>query len=139
MDTHLAGLKTIVESLPFVKNHAIEVADIQPGSCIARMPFDPKFSTPPAGFPAAMVGMLGDVAAITACISKLEPGGLCSTMDYTTKMTGIASGDYLEAVAEALSVGKTVATGQSRIFSVNGDRKELCAVVMVSGRVIGTK
>ena len=120
------ALKQVVMSLPFVKSHAIEIAGIEAGRCTARMPFDPKFATPPANFPAAMVGMLGDVAGITACISALEPGMLCSTMDYTIKMTGAADGEALEAEAEALGI---VARG----------KRKLCAVVLVSGRITGSK
>jgi len=127
------ALKEIVQSLPFVKNHSINVMSASNGRCTARMPLDSKFETPPANFPAAMVGMLGDVAGITACISSLEPSQVCSTMDFTIKMTDIADGEFLEA--EALSVGKTVATGQSKIFSINGNDKKLCATVLVTGRV----
>ena len=132
-------LKQVVMSLPFVKNHGIEITAIGAGRCTARMPFDPEHATPPANFPAAMVGMLGDVAGITACISALKPGQLCSTMDYTIKMTGAADGEALEAEAEALGTGKTVATGQSLIYSVAGDERKLCAVVLVSGRIIGSR
>ena len=130
-------LKAVVQSLPFVKNHSIEILSASGGKCVAAMPLDESFQTPPANFPAAMVGMLGDVAGITACITRLQPGQVCSTMDFTVKMTGIADGDLLEAEGEALSVGKTVATGQSKIYSVKGNDRDLCATVLVSGRVLG--
>ena len=81
---------------------------------------------------------LGDVAGITACISLLKPGQVCSTMDFTVKMTGIADGECLEAEGEALNVGKTVVTGQSMIYSVKGNERFLCATVLVSGRVLGS-
>ena len=131
-------LKAVVQSLPFVKNHSIEIASASKGKCLARMPLDPDFQTPPANFPAAMVGMLGDVAGITACISRLETGQVCSTMDFTVKMTGIADGEALEAEGTALNVGKTVATGQSEIYSIKGSDRTLCAVVLVTGRVLGS-
>lgn len=134
-----ATLKAVVQSLPFVKNHSIEITAVGNGKCQARMPLDAKFSTPPANFPAAMVGMLGDVTGITACISQLEPGFVCSTMDFTIKMTGIADGDYLEAEGKALSVGKTVATGQTQLFSIKGNDRKHCATVLVTGRVLGSK
>lgn len=130
-------LKAVVHSLPFVKNHSIEIISATEGTCKARMPLDEKFKTPPANFPAAMVGMLGDIAGITACISILNANQVCSTMDFTIKMTGIADGDYLEAEGEALSVGKTVATGRSNIFSVKDKDRTLCATVLVTGRVLG--
>jgi len=64
---------------------------------------------------------------------------VCSTMDFTIKMTGVANGEYLEAEAMALNVGKTIANGQSNIFSVKGDERTLCATVLVTGRVTGLK
>lgn len=131
------SLKVVVQSLPFVKNHSIEIISASEGKCKARMPLDEDFQTPPANFPAAMVGMLGDVAGITACITSLKPGQVCSTMDFTIKMTGVADGEMLEAEGKALSVGKTVATGQSKIFSVKGNDRTLCATVLVTGRVLG--
>jgi len=133
------ALKQIVSSLPFVKNHAIEIAEIDAGTCLTRMALQPEFSTPPKNFPAAMVGMLGDVAGITACISKLKPGNVCSTMDFTIKMTGVADGDILEAEGRALSVGKTVATAQSDIYSISDGVRKHCAIVIVTGRVVGLK
>lgn len=135
MATRQEGLKQIVSSLPFVKTHAIEIADIGEGTCLARMALQPEFSTPPNLFPAAMVGMLGDVAGITACISKLEPRLVCSTLDFTIKMTSVADGEMLEAEGEVLSAGKAVATGQSKIYSIKGNERKLCAIVVVTGRV----
>ena len=129
-------LKQVVEALPFVRSHSIEIVEAIDGVCKAKMKLDPQFSTPPSNFPAAMVGMLGDVAGITACISGMEPGQVCSTMDFTVKMTGIADGDVLEAEAEALNIGRSTATGQARIYSVKGESRRQCAVVLVTGRVM---
>jgi len=51
-------------------------------------------------------------------------------------MTDIVRGDFLEAQAEALNVGKVVAMCQSNIYSIHKDERRLCAVVMVTGKVI---
>jgi len=59
MSAKFDAVKQIMMPLTFVKNHAIDVVEIDEGICTARLPYDPTFSSPPGIFPAAMASMLG--------------------------------------------------------------------------------
>jgi len=131
-----APLAKLVGGLPFVAAHDIEVLEIGDGKSVVRMPFAERFSTPPNAFPASMVGLLGDVAAISAFTSLVFPEGFCSTMDFTVKMTAIAAGEALEAEGSVLQSGKTVTVGEAKVYTMNGSDRQLCAVVLATGRVI---
>lgn len=135
---HLDLLASAVAGLPFVKNHGIELVEVAKGRAVARLPFNAAFATPPDLFPAAMVGMLGDIAAITACSAAGPPGAACSTLDFTVKMTAPARGSHLEAEGTALQAGATTAIGKADIFAVSpaGERRH-CAVVLATGRMVG--
>jgi len=111
------ALEQLVGSLPFVAAHGIEIVEIGEGKSVVRMPYSEAFSTPPNAFPASMAGLLGDVAAISACTSLVFPQGFCSTMDFTVKMTAVATGDALVAEGTVLQNGKTVTVGEAKVYS----------------------
>ncbi|WP_127521317.1 PaaI family thioesterase [Mesorhizobium sp. Z1-4] len=137
--TNFAGLAAQVSSLPFVAAHGIEIIAMEPGRSTAAMDFDERFATPPDLFPASMVGMLGDVAAISACMAAVAPAS-CATLDFTVKMTAQARGSRLEAEGVALQAGSTIAVGRADVFAIapSGERV-LCATVLATGRVIRGK
>lgn len=128
-------LAELIGALPFVRSHGIDVVSVGDGASVVRMPFDGTFSTPPALFPAAMVGMLGDVAAVSACQSTVPPDHACATLDYTVKMTGPASGEALVAEGRALRSGATICVGAADVYVIDGDEKRHCGAVLATARV----
>lgn len=134
-----AGLKAVIGALPFVRSHGIEIIAVDGGRSTVRMPFAAAYSTPPANFPAGIVGMVGDVAAISACTSAAPAGHACATLDFTVKMTGMAAGDALLAEGRAVEVGKTFAVGAADIYVMHGEEKRLCGTVLASGRIYQIK
>lgn len=119
---------------PFVQEFGIEILSVAPGAVTVIMPFATRFSTPPGAFPASMVGTLGDVGAVCACLSKLPEGWAAATLDYTVKMTGRAQGEALLARSRVLQAGKTTSVGQSDIFTVRDGTETPCGVVLVTTR-----
>lgn len=131
--------EAIIAGLPFVKNHGIEVIKADSTGATVRMPFDPRFGTPPDMFPTAMVGMLGDVAAIAACYAVAPEGHACATLDFTVKNTGMASGHELIAEGRVLMAGKTVSVGAADIYVVDGGERRPCGTVLATARVYKVK
>lgn len=125
----------LVASLPFVKNHGIEIVSLEGGRSVLRMPFDPAFATPPALFPASMVGLIGDVAAVSACQSLAPAGHACATLDYTLKMTGPAAGQALVAEGRVLQAGKTLCVGAADVYVIDRQEKRHCGAVLATARV----
>lgn len=129
----------IINALPFVNNHGVEVVSIENGVTTVRMPFDTAYSTPPALFPTAMVGLIGDVAAVAACYAVAPEGHACATLDYTVKNTGLAEGDELLAEGRVLMAGKTVSVGSADIYVVTNGRRRPCGTVLATARVYRIK
>jgi uncharacterized protein (TIGR00369 family) len=134
-----AALKDVIAALPFVRSHGIEIVALDGGRSTVRMPFVSQHSTPPGNFPAGIVGLVGDVAAISACTSAAPAGHACATLDFTVKMTGQAAGAALLAEGRALEVGKTFAVGAADIYVMDGEEKRLCGTVLASGRIYQVK
>ena len=107
--TEFADARTFLALLPFVRELGINVVAAAPGAVIVEMPYAEQFSTPPNHFPASFVGVLGDVAAASSCISRLPKGWAGATLDYTVKMTGRAQG------GEIAGAGACVASGANNI------------------------
>lgn len=119
---------------PFVQELGIDILSVDPGEVTVTMPFATRFSTPPSAFPASMVGILGDVGAVCACLTRLPEGWAAATLDYTVKMTGRAQGEALLAKSRVLQAGKTTSVGQSDVFTVKDGRQTHCGVVLVTTR-----
>lgn len=133
------AVKRIIGALPFVKNHGVEIVDIVDGAVHVRMPFAQAFSTPPSLFPTAIVGLVGDVAAVGACLAAAPEGHACATLDFTVKNTGLASGDELWAEGRVLMSGKTISVGSADVYVKSGDDRRLCGTVLATARVYKVK
>ncbi|MCV0394624.1 MAG: PaaI family thioesterase [Rhizobiaceae bacterium] len=125
----------LINALPFVRNHAVSVLELGEGMSVVSMPFDPLWSTPPDLFPTAMVGLVGDVAAISACFTKAPSGHACATLDFTVKNTGLARGEALRAEGRVLMAGKTVSVGAADVYVVRGGERHPCGTVLATARV----
>lgn len=135
----MADIEAIINALPFVRNHGVRLVSARDGVSEARMPFDATWSTPPALFPTAMVGLVGDVAAISACFAVVPEGYACATLDFTVKNTGLASGDELIAEGRVLMSGKTVSVGAADVYVMRDGERHQCGTVLATARVYKVK
>ena len=101
---------------------------------VPELPFDARFSGPPGQFPASMVGVAGDVAAVSSCLSLLPRGWALATLDFTIKMTGVAKGDKLRAKGRVLQAGRTNSVGAADVYVVSAERETLCGTVLATTR-----
>ena len=88
----------------------------------------------PGQFPASIVGVAGDVAAVASCLSLLPNGWALATLDFTIKMTGAAKGNKLRAKGRVLQAGRTNSVGAADVFIVSVDREILCGSVLATTR-----
>lgn len=135
MDRDASALASAVESLPFVREFGVRIVEVRPGAVTVEMPFAERFSTPPGLFPASVVGTVGDIAAISSCLTLAPKGHATATLDYTVKMTGQARGVKLIARGKVLQAGQTLSVGSADVFAVDaaGSEKQ-CGVVIATGR-----
>jgi acyl-coenzyme A thioesterase PaaI-like protein len=127
-------VKSFVSALPFVQEFSITITSVVPGQVTIELPFDERFSGPPGQFPASIVGVAGDVAAVASCLSLLPNGWALATLDFTIKMTGAAKGNKLRAKGRVLQAGRTNSVGAADVFIVSVDREILCGSVPATTR-----
>lgn len=128
------NLQALLKNLPFVTTFDMSVKDCRLGAVTIEMPFAAQYSTPPHHFPAAMVGLIGDVAAISSCMSYLPKGWAAATLDFTVKMTGPATGEKLIAKGRVLQNGRTTSVAASDIYAVSSGVEVLCGTVLATAR-----
>jgi len=129
-----AEVRSFVSALPFVKEFSITIKSVIPGQVTIDLPFDERFSGPPGQFPASLVGIAGDVAAVASCLSLLPHGWALATLDFTIKMTGAAKGDKLRAKGRVLQAGRTNSVGAADVFIVSAEQENLCGSVLATTR-----
>lgn len=127
-------VRQFVATLPFIHELALTLVSVAPGEVIVELPFDERLSGPPGQFPASMVGVAGDVAAVVSCLSLLPKGWGLATLDFTIKMTGAARGERLRAKGRVLQAGRTISVGAAEVYAVSADRETLCAALLATTR-----
>ena len=127
-------VKSFLAALAFVREFSISVISVVPGQVIIELPFDERFSGPSTLFPASVVGIAGDVAAVASCLSVLPRGWALATLDFTIKMTGIAKGERLRAKGRVLHGGRTNSVGAADVYIVSAKEERLCGTVLATTR-----
>jgi acyl-coenzyme A thioesterase PaaI-like protein len=117
-----------------VRENAISVVSVAPGQVTIELPFDERFSGPPTLLPASIVGLAGDVAAMSSCLSLLPKGWALATLDFTIKMTGTAKGEKLRAKGRVLQPGRTNSVGAADVYIVSAENELLCGTVLATTR-----
>jgi acyl-coenzyme A thioesterase PaaI-like protein len=127
-------MENFLSRLAFIREYGIRVVAVAPGAVTVELPFDDRFSGPPGQFPASMVGTIGDVAAVSSCLSLLPRGWSVATIDFTVKMTGVAKGERLRAKGRVLQNGRSISVGAADVFVVIGSEESLCGTILASTR-----
>jgi len=129
-----SDVRKFLHGLAFVREFAIDLVFLAPGAVTIDLPFSERFSGPPSLFPAAMVGVAGDVAAAASCLSLVPKGWGVATLDFTVKMAGMAKGEKLRARGRVLNNGRTNSIGAADIYAVIGDEEKLCGALLATTR-----
>jgi len=127
-------MERFLSRLAFIREYGIKVVTVAPGAVTVELPFDDRFSGPPGQFPASMVGTIGDVAAVSSCLSLLPRGWGIATIDFTVKMTGVAKGEGLRAKGRVLQNGRSISVGAADVFVVIGNEEFPCGAILASTR-----
>jgi acyl-coenzyme A thioesterase PaaI-like protein len=127
-------IERFLSRLAFIREYGIKVVTVAAGAVTVELPFDDRFSGPPGQFPASMVGTIGDVAAVSSCLSLLPRGWGVATIDFTVKMTGVAKGERLRAKGRVLQNGRSISVGAADVFVVIGNEESSCGAILASTR-----
>ncbi|UZE48723.1 hypothetical protein ONR75_28880 [Rhodopseudomonas sp. P2A-2r] len=127
-----SDIRSFLAALPFVREVGIDVASFALGAIDIELPFVERFSGPTGLFPASIVGVVGDVAAVSSCLSLLPRGWALATLDFTIKMTGFAKGETLLAKGRVLQAGRTNSVGAADVYAVSAAGTTLCGTVLAT-------
>ncbi|MHA7901293.1 MAG: PaaI family thioesterase [Henriciella sp.] len=125
---------SLLNQLPFYCHFHMMVTHCSEGKVDVEMPFRDELSAGNGKFPAALIGAIGDVAAVASALSCLQDGWFTATLDFTIKTTNPAAGNTLIAKGQALKVGKTFSVSKSEIFAVSDKGETHCATLLASSR-----
>jgi uncharacterized protein (TIGR00369 family) len=124
----------LVEQLPFVKHFGMQITNCEPRQVEVEMPYQMDFSSGQGVFPAAIVGAIGDVAAVASSLSCLPKGWFTATMDFTVKLIKPAVGEKLIARGNVLDLGKTFSVSKSDIYVKNEGQIVHCGTLLATSR-----
>lgn len=128
------AIEQFVLAMPIVKFIGAEFTKIEYGSVEITIPYRDELSFARGSLQAGPIGMLVDMAACSAVGTKLPPGWLFSTIDFTTKILASASGTAFIARGSTVSAGKSVSVGKADVFAINGEKETLCATGLATTR-----
>lgn len=133
-DKLMARILGFLTGLPFVGELGIEIDEVRRGFVSAAIRYQDRFSAAPGAYPAAIIGALGDVAAMSACLTSLDEGQGVATFDYFLKMISPATGERLIAEAVVLSTGRRLSVARSDIYAVSSGGRIHCATLLATSR-----
>lgn len=122
--------------MPFSAALGVEVMAASAEGVTLEAPLSPAFEAPKGAFAASSLGVLGDMAAITAILVRLPEGDAMATLDFTVKLLGQTRGSRLRATGRALQVGRTTCVGAADIFVLDGAEWRPCGALLATGRRI---
>ena len=128
------------QRLPMLRAAGVEFVEVEPGRVVAEMPLTEGMEAPHGRFSAAAVGMLGDIAALSATATWRPAGAFGATIDFTVKMLAPAAGVRLRAEGRSLRSGARNATGAADIYVLDADGvATLCGTLLATARVYPPK
>jgi acyl-coenzyme A thioesterase PaaI-like protein len=127
-------IESFLSRLAFIREYRIKVIAFAPGAVTVELPFDERFSGPPGQFPASMVGTIGDVAAVSSCLSLLPSGWGGRDNRFHGQDDGGGKRQRLQAKGRVLQNGRSISVGAADVFIVSGNEESLCGTVLASTR-----
>jgi uncharacterized protein (TIGR00369 family) len=110
----------------------ITLARIEPGLCELCAPFSPEVSQQHGYFHGALIGAALDSAGGYAALSLMPPGSEVLSTEYKVNFVAPALGEALIATGRVIKPGRTLTVTEVRAFCRQGDRHELCAIMLQS-------
>jgi len=112
---------------PFVAHLGIELVDLGPGWCEARLELKPWHLQQTSVAHAGVVATLADHCAGAAAFTQLAPGEFVVTAEYKINLLRGARGERLHCRAEVLKRGQVLTVVESSVFAELAGKRELVA------------
>ncbi|MCP4968763.1 MAG: PaaI family thioesterase [bacterium] len=117
----------IAESFPLTVDSGYSCIELEPGTAVARLAFDPDNVRPGGIVPGPAVFGLADISLWFAIFTEIGIEPMAVTSDLTIHFLRPAIGSALLARCAVTKVGKRLAHGEIRIWEEGGDPDRLIA------------
>ena len=112
---------------PFVKQLGLELVDLGPGWCEARVALQAWHLQQTGVAHAGVVATLADHCAGAAASTQLAPGEHVVTAEYKINLLRGARGEQLLCRAEVLKPGRTLVVVEASVWALQGSERALVA------------
>jgi len=121
---------------PFVAQLGIELSDLGPGWCEARLELEPWHLQQTSVAHAGVVATLADHCAGAAASTQLAPGEYVVTVEYKINLLRGARGERLHCRADVLKRGQTLTVVESVVYAETRSKRELVAKLNATMAVV---
>jgi len=109
-----------------------ELAAVEPGCCRVVLPYRPDLGQQHGFFHGGVIGTVADTCAGYAAFTLAPADASVLTVEYKVNLLAPGAGTRLEGEGRVLRAGRTLVAAESRIEAVDGDRRRLVAVALVT-------
>ena len=107
-----------------------ELGDLQPGSCVIRLPFKPELSQQHGYFHGGVVGTIADSAGGYAGYTLMPSDASVVTVEYKLNLLAPADGDLLVARGEVIRAGRNIVVSRADVTVSKDGREKPCAILL---------
>jgi uncharacterized protein (TIGR00369 family) len=111
-----------------MKHLGAELADLEAGQAIVRMPYRDELTQQHGFFHAGGTTAICDTAGGYAALSMFPADSSILTVEFKINLLAPALGDYLEAIGKVVRAGRTLTVCQVEVYGVARSERTLVAV-----------
>ena len=125
-------LQTSFYNQPLMPYLGAKLAFIKDGKANIELDFDKKITQHHGLFHGGVIGTIADNSAGFAAMTLMPKDREPLTIEFKINFLNIANGEKIISEAVILNYGKTIFHGESKVFSIKGDKKKLAATALVT-------
>jgi uncharacterized protein (TIGR00369 family) len=115
------------------------LAEVSPGYCAIELPHRDDLTQQHGYIHAGIVSAIADSAGGYAGFTLFPADASVLTVEYKLNLLAPAKGERLIAEAEVVKPGRTLVITRGEVYSEDGDRRQLCAIMQQSLIVLSGK
>lgn len=120
----------------FLSTLNAELALVEPGRVIVRMPFSPAISQQHGFAHAGSIATIVDTAGGYAALTLMPEDKAVLTGEFKVNLLAPAIGTHFDAEGVVLRAGKRVHVVEGKVYAISGESRKLVAVMLATMMVI---
>ena len=109
-----------------------ELLAVASGEVVFRLPLSERVTQQQGSMHGGAIASLADIACGYAALTQAPVGMEVNSVEFKLNFVRAARGLCIEAVGKVIKAGRTLAVCQADVFDLNGDTRQLCAVMQAT-------